>query len=202
MTISNTRFRQILREEAANSFTTRAKNSFKFSKSEILALQEIRHMSINENDSAFAIQVVKAVLKSSVGRKILIEILKAVKFITGLEGIYISKAGVPVVNKAIAFVEKHSSVNIHFSGEDLLEFFQNFMPNYWITLGIGKLIEILEDTSDQEFKRVIIDIDSNHSASNLEYDLDLDPAEELFNESTIRSHVKSHNRKLRIIVGR
>jgi len=200
MTISNTRFRQILREEAANSSTVRAKNSFKFSKSEVLALQEIRHMSINENDSEFATQVVRVVLKSSVGRKILIEILEAVKFITGLEGIYLSKIGVPVINKAIAFVEKHSSVNMPFSGEDLLEFFQNFMPSYWITLGIGKLIELLEDTSDQEFKRVIIDIDSNYSASNLKYDLD--SAEERFNESTIRSHVKSHNRKLQIIMGR
>jgi len=200
MTISNTRFRQILREEAANSSTARAKNSFKFSKSEVLALQEIRHMSINENDSEFATQVVRVVLKSSVGRKILIEILEVVKFITGLEGIYLSKIGVPVINKAIAFVEKHSSVNMPFSGEDLLEFFQNFMPSYWITLGIGKLIELLEDTSDQEFKRVIIDIDSNYSASNLKYDLD--SAEERFNESTIRSHVKSHNRKLQIIMGR
>jgi len=200
MTISNTRFSQILREEAANSSTARAKNSFKFSKSEVLALQEIRHMSINENDSEFATQVVRVVLKSSVGRKILIEILEAVKFITGLEGIYLSKIGVPVINKAIAFVEKHSSVNMPFSGEDLLEFFQNFMPSYWITLGIGKLIELLEDTSDQEFKRVIIDIDSNYSASNLKYDLD--SAEECFNESTIRSHVKSHNRKLQIIMGR
>jgi len=212
MTISNTRFRQILREEAANSFTKQSINSFKFSKSEISALQEIRYMRINEQvislvqAGRLALQALMFLLKTKVGRKILIAILKGVKHITGLEGMVVRKIGVPVINKAIAFAEKHSGVNIPFSGEDLLEFFQHFMPNYWATLGIGKLIELLEDTSDQEFKSVMNDIDTKVSDSK-----DGDNTEQLAanntkqfaaNESIIRSHAKSYNRKLQIIMGR
>jgi hypothetical protein len=79
------------------------------------------------------------------------------------------------------------------------------MPNYWATLGIGKLIELLEDTSDQDFKSVMNDIDTKVSDSkdgdNTEQ-LAANGTKQLAAESIIRSHAKSYNRKLQIIMGR
>ena len=197
MTISNTRFRQILREEAANSFNKQSIHSFKFSKSEISALQEIRHISINEQ-WVQAGQLILTLLRTSVGRKILIAILKAVKSITGISGMILNKIHVPILNKAIAFAEKHAGVNIPFSGEDLGKFFLNFMPDHWATLGIGKLIELLEDTSDAEFKSVINDISKDDgktetsAVNNNDYE----------RKNVAESMSRSRNRKLHIIMGR
>jgi hypothetical protein len=202
MTISNTRFRQILREEAANSFTKQNINSFKFSKSEISALQEIRYMSINEQfDPITALNALMFLLKSSVGRKILIKILEAVKFFTGISGMIVNKIHVPILNKAIAFAEKHAGVNIPFSGEDLGKFFLNFMPDHWATLGIGKLIELLEDTSDQEFKSVINNIDTATApvASAIN---GLDNIDLKLDKGDISENKSFRNRKLQIIMGR
>jgi hypothetical protein len=199
MTISNTRFRQILREEAANSFTKQSINSFKFSKSEISALQEIRYMSINEQfDPITALNALMLLLKTSVGRKILIAILKGVKFFTGISGMIVNKIHVPILNKAIAFAEKHAGVNIPFSGEDLGKFFLNFMPDHWATLGIDELIKLLEDTSDQEFKSVINDISKDDGETEISSNNNTNFEERNVAESISRSR----NRKLHIIMGR
>ena len=196
MPISNEQFCQILREEATNSFTTQNISNFKLAKNEISKFQEVDRISIYEQLMA-AGQIKLTLLKSS-GRKILIEILKGIKSFTGIGDMMINKIHVPVINKAIKFTEKRVGVNIPFSGEDFGKFILFFMPYHWITLGIAELIELLEDTSDTEFKSVINDISKDDgetetsAVNNNDYE----------RENVAESMSRSRNRKLRIIVGR
>ena len=72
------------------------------------------------------------------------------------------------------------------------------MPDHWATLGIGKLIELLEDTSDAEFKSVINDISKDDgktetsAVNNNDYE----------RKNVAESMSRSRNRKLHIIMGR
>ena len=183
-------------EEATNSFTTQNISNFKLAKNEISKFQEVDRISIYEQLMA-AGQIKLTLLKSS-GRKILIEILKGIKSFTGIGDMMINKIHVPVINKAIKFTEKRVGVNIPFSGEDFGKFILFFMPYHWITLGIAELIELLEDTSDTEFKSVINDISKDDgetetsAVNNNDYE----------RENVAESMSRSRNRKLRIIVGR
>jgi len=152
MPISERRFRQILREEAFRELSGRTSQprEFKLTLSEVRALRSLStHASrLNEVD---ATEIAIAAVESKYGRRIIISILKAIKFISGLDVLLIKHMHSPLWQRTRDFIESKFDVNIPFSGDDFFNTLKWITPGHYAGIVIDEAMGILDDMSDEEF---------------------------------------------------
>ena len=152
MKIDERTFRRILREEASRELSgvTTAPREFKLTLSEIRALRSLgtRASRLNEAD---ATEIAFAAAESKYGRKIMVSILKAIKFISGLDVLMLKHIHSPLWQKARDFIERKFDVNIPFTGDEFFDIAKWFAPGHYVGIVIDELVGILSDMSDEEF---------------------------------------------------
>jgi len=152
MRIDERTFRRILREEASRGLSGRTTppREFKLTLSEVRALRSLgtRASRLNEVDAA---EIAVAAAESKYGRKIMVSILKAIKFISGLDVLMLKHIHSPLWQKARDFIERKFDVNIPFTGDEFFDIAKYFAPGHYVGIVIDELVGILNDMSDEEF---------------------------------------------------
>ena len=151
MRINEKTFRRILREEASRELSGRTPpREFKLTVSEVRALRSLdtRASRLNEVD---ATEVAVAAAESKYGRRIMVSILKAIKFISGLDVLMIRHMHSPLWQKARDFIERKFDVNIPFTGDEFFDTVKWVAPGHYAGIVIDEVVDILNDMSDEEF---------------------------------------------------
>jgi len=125
---------------------------------EIIALQSVgsQPRRINEFEEVIAHllgDVISSVFGSSFGRKALIGVLKAARWISNSPELVIRKAGVPVLDAAIDWL-KGKGMNIRFSATDVVDILRWLSPSTYLTLTLDGAIGLLDDMSDKEYAEI------------------------------------------------
>ena len=155
MRINEKTFRRILREEASRELSGGTPlREFKLTVSEVRALRSLgtRASRLNEIDG---VEVAIAVAESKYGRRIMISILKAFKFITNLDILALRHIHSPLWQKTRDFIERKFDVNIKFSGDEFFNTLKLIAPSHYAGIVIDELIKLLSDMSDQDYQDVV-----------------------------------------------
>ena len=152
MKISESSFRRILREEASREFSRAVKpqREFRLTVSEVRALKSLGNPILRLNEVS-ATDVAIAAAQSKQGRRIVISLLKAVKFITGLDVLLLRHLHSPMWQKVRDFIEDKVGINIPFSGDEFFNVLKWIAPGHYAGIVVDEAIDILDDMSDEEF---------------------------------------------------
>lgn len=159
MKINERTFRRILREEALRELTGNNNRSVNLglTLSEVSALRawSSRSSRLNEDAPGFAERAAVAAMESRLGRKIMIGLLKAIKFITGADMLIVRNIAVPMWKKAIDFVNDKFGINVPISAEGIANFMKWFTPGHYAGMIIDEFIALLSDISDEEYQEMV-----------------------------------------------
>lgn len=126
------------------------------SRDEIRALRfvEARAQSLNESNWDIVKFLGTMALKSKVGRRLLIALLKALRFVVDISHMPFTKIGIPMWNRAIKFLNS-KGLNIPFTAEDIWEFSKYLVPSYLGSMLVSEVIEFLQGINDSEYLEMI-----------------------------------------------
>ena len=152
MKINESTFRRILREEASRELSGRAAPSreFNLTVSEVRALRSLRTNASRLNEVG-ATEIAIAAAESKYGRRIMVSILKAIKFISGLDVLMIKHIHSPLWQKTRDFIERKFDINIPFTGDEFFNIAKWVTAGHYSGIIIDEVIGILDDMSDEEF---------------------------------------------------
>lgn len=155
MKINERTFRRILREEASHEFSGKHVHSknLGLTLSEISALRAWSSRSSRLSEGGAEIAV--AAMESRLGRRIMISLLKAVKFLTGIDVLILRHIQAPMWQKARDLVNDKMGINIPISGEEVFDALKWVLPGNYSGMVIDEAIEILSDMSDEEYQDVV-----------------------------------------------
>jgi hypothetical protein len=171
MKINESTFRRILREEAAREFAGRSTHSVNIglTLSEVSALRAWRSRSSHLNE--VYTEIAMAAMQSKYGRRILISLLKAVKFLAGPDILLLRNVHGPLWQKARDLVNDKFGVDIPISGEDVISVLKWIAPGHYTGMIIDEIIDILSDMSDEEFNQEV----NKHTRPGSIEDTKMDP---------------------------
>ena len=160
MKINERTFRRILREEALRELTGNNNRSVNLglTLSEVSALRawSSRSSRLNEDAPGLAERAAVAAMESRLGRKIMIGLLKALKFIPGFGfGVKVLNVSAPIWQKAINFANDKFGVKLPISGEGIASVVKWLMPDHYAGMIIDELIALLSDMSDEEYQEMV-----------------------------------------------
>lgn len=154
--INDRKIRALVIEELDRAHLRRADLSDILEHDEIRSLRILESTLFNMNEgggsesvNGLAKEVGIAVLESSMGKKIVVSLLKAVRKITGTPDMLIRKISVPIFDKAIKLV----GINLPFSGDDIATFLGYFVGLGAPNLVLDELIEMVDNMSDEQYKK-------------------------------------------------
>jgi len=157
MKINERTFLRILREEATHELVGNNNRSVNLglTLSEVSALRAWSSRSSRLNEGA-AEKVAAAAMESRLGRRIMVSLLKALKFLPGFGfGVKVLNVSVPVWKKAIDFVNDKFGVKLPISAEGIASVLKWMMSDHYAGMIIDELIAILSDMSDQEYQEMV-----------------------------------------------
>jgi len=157
MKINERTFLRILREEASHELVGNNNRSVNLglTLSEVSALRAWSSRSSRLNEGA-AEKVAAAAMESRLGRRIMVSLLKALKFLPGFGfGVKVLNVSVPVWKKAIDFVNDKFGVKLPISAEGIASVLKWMMSDHYAGMIIDELIAILSDMSDQEYQEMV-----------------------------------------------
>jgi hypothetical protein len=171
MKINESTFRRILREEATREFAGRSTRNVNIglTLSEVTALRAWYTRSSHLNEVYTEIAV--AAMQSKYGRRILISLLKAAKFLAGPDVLLLRNVHGPLWQKARDLVNDQFGVDIPISGEDVINVLKWFAPGHYTGMIIDEIIDILSDMSDEEFNQEV----NKHTRPGSIEDTKMDP---------------------------
>jgi hypothetical protein len=155
MKINERAFRRILREEATRELVGGNNHgaNLRFTPSEVSALRAWSSRSSRLSEGGAEIAV--AAMESRLGRRIMISLLKAVKFLTGIDILILRHIQAPMWQKARDLVNHKMGINIPISGEEVFDAVKWVLPGNYSGMVIDEAIEILSDMSDEEYQDVV-----------------------------------------------
>jgi len=154
MKITESRLRRIIREEARREFSgTRRNENFGLALSEVSALKAwgARSSHLNEEYTEIAV----AAMESKYGRRILISLLKAVKFLSGTDVLLLRHVHAPLWQKARDLINDKFGVNIPISGDDIFNVVKWIAPGHYVGIAVDEVIGLLSDMSDEDYQNVV-----------------------------------------------
>lgn len=119
-----------------------------------LKIVEARARSLNESGWGIVKTLGLMALKSTAGRRLLIALLKALRFVVDIGHMPIEKVGVPMWNAVIKFL-KSKGINIPFNADDIWDFAKYVCPSYLASMAVSEAIEFLNDINDSEYLEMI-----------------------------------------------